>query len=104
MKTKPNDPINGCIHGATIDPEAQGLTKREQSIMMNQAAIIQGRYANPNTNFIPNADIEQIAKEALLHTDALFAALKAEQDEADPPVDPPPDPDPVPPPLTPDQM
>lgn len=29
MKTKPHDPVAGCVHGSTIDVENKGLTKRE---------------------------------------------------------------------------
>lgn len=73
----PDDPINGCIHGAAIDEKAKGLTKREYSAMMNQAAIIQGLYAMEQP---PLTRFDFVAAEALRHTDALFKAIKAEHD------------------------
>lgn len=29
MKTHAHDPVHGCTHGAAVDPETRGLTKKE---------------------------------------------------------------------------
>lgn len=104
MKTKPNDPIGGCIHGAAVDKKAQGLTKREYSVMMNQAAIIQGLYAAQVSGLRALVNLDVIAVEAIAHTDALFKAMKADNDAEVAAADPLPLSDPLPAPLTPDQM
>lgn len=62
--TNPDDPITGCSHGGTMDPELRGLTKREHF-----AAKALGSYADQH----PTA--EKAAEWALACADLLIAKL-----------------------------
>lgn len=76
----PNDPAfpsNIPVKELCVDCP-HGLTKRECSAMINQAAILSGIYANPDLTNILKRSMDDIAKEALKHTDVLIAALSKE--------------------------
>ncbi len=72
--TNPNDPAFPIIDELSREDRSVefGLTKRELSVMLNQAAILCGIYSNPDHT---NISMDDIVVEAQKHTDALIAEL-----------------------------